>query len=661
MAFVFSNRKIQSIPNIQHFLAEEASFNGPLYIGWGRKASFSRAQYLAKKNSASCLCLEDGFIRSLGLGKQGAIPFSLVVDHCGIYFDARQSSDLEQLILRAEDHVQNQRAAPAIEYILRYQLTKYNQKYIPIDISQFHGQQNILIVDQTVGDQSIACAGANLESFQRMLQQARIDHPHAKIWIKTHPDVLMGKAKGHFTEHDFSQANVAVMSENYNPIALLQQMDEVYVVSSQLGFEALLCNKTVHCFGLPWYAGWGLTQDQYAPLHILQGRRQHKKSLLHVFSCAYLHYARYVSPVTGKRCELEDIILMLQPNVAMQNILPSSLQLFGFSRWKKKFLRSYLHLPQTQLAFKNWFKPKASDHIVAWGKKAYQFKQSGIQQLCTVEDGFIRSIGLGAALTRPCSLVFDPIGIYYDATAPSYLEYLLNRCCLTPAELQRAALLRSRIIELNISKYNVGARDSLEIDFTGKVILVVGQVEDDMSVLLGGVDIKTNIGLLKQVRALNPDAYIIYKPHPDVEAGLRAGKIEQHLLLEYANYVETRRSIIECFSVIDEVHTLTSLTGFEAIIRGIKVVCYGQPFYAGWGLTVDRHHNLRRKRQLTVEELLYVVLIQYAVYNLESSKVALTHVESVLDYLEQQQHEKGVVPQKWIELLVKIRNLAARK
>lgn len=662
MNFVFSNRKIQNIPGVQYFLKEETCLAGPVFVGWGRKASFERAQYLAQKHKAICLCVEDGFIRSLGLGKQGYPPLSLVVDRTGIYFDARQSSDLEQLIVQAECDQAKLRAQHAIEQIVCYQLSKYNQKYTTIDPNVFDEQKNILVVDQTVGDSSIQCAGASAASFQYMLKQARLEHPQAKIWVKTHPDVLAGKAKGHFCDADFAQVDAFVLSENYNPIELLQLMDEVYVVSSQMGFEALLCKKRVHCFGMPWYAGWGLTQDQHAPLTILKGRRQLSRSLTHLFFCAYIRYARYVSPITGQRCELEEIIHILQPNVAMQKILPSSLVLCGFSRWKKKFLRSFLNFPQTELSFKNWRHPSPSDCTVAWGKKAYQLKQRGIQQLYTVEDGFIRSIGLGAALTRPCSLVFDPVGIYYDATAASHLENLLNNCKLTQLEYQRAKALRQRIIALNISKYNVGEREKLEIQFSGKVLLVVGQVEDDMSVKLGSIDIKSNIELLQQVRRENPHAYIIYKPHPDVEAGLRTGNIASDILLNYANHIETHRSIIECFTVVNEIHTLTSLTGFEALIRGIKVVCYGMPFYAGWGLTEDRHINTRRTRQLTVEELLYVVLVQYAVYNLDSTAIALTSVESVLNYFETQILLS--TPKKhnnWISVLASLNRLKSNR
>jgi capsular polysaccharide export protein len=34
---------------------------------------------------------------------------------------------------------------------------------------------------------------------------------------------------------------------------------------------------------------------------------------------------------------------------------------------------------------------------------------------------------------------------------------------------------------------------------------------------------------------------------------------------------------------VNEVWTMTSLLGFEALIRGKSVTCLGLPFYCGWG------------------------------------------------------------------------------
>src|SRR5690606_14633621 len=409
------------------------------HAGWGRKKSLFKDQAIAEKKCLKALCLEDGFIRSLGLGKDGYQPFSLVVDETGIYFDALQPSNLENLILKDESVRDNLRAQHAIDQILKFGITKYNQKFQSIDSAQFNqNTQNILIVDQTFGDQSIKYAGATPETFKTMLAQACLDHPEATIWVKTHPDVLAGKAQSHFQPQDFASSNIQVLTDAYNPIELLGYIDEVYVVSSQLGFEALLCGKTVHCFGVPWYAGWGLTQDQHAPLHILNRRRAQTKSLEHLFACAYLQYARYVNPVTGQRCELEEILELLIPNIRFQQRLAESYTAYGFSPWKKKFIAAYFAFPKLNLKFQRYFKPEKTDDVLAWGKKAKQFKDLNYKQVTTVEDGFIRSVGLGAKLIRPCSLVFDDIGIYYDATQSSRIEQLLNQIELDSSQIQRA-------------------------------------------------------------------------------------------------------------------------------------------------------------------------------------------------------------------------------
>ncbi|WP_456478937.1 capsular polysaccharide export protein, LipB/KpsS family, partial [Nautilia sp.] len=66
--------------------------------------------------------------------------------------------------------------------------------------------------------------------------------------------------------------------------------------------------------------------------------------------------------------------------------------------------------------------------------------------------------------------------------------------------------------------------------------------------------------------------------------------------------------------VCDEVHTITSLSGFEGIIRGKEVYTYGMPFYAGWGLTIDEKKCERRKRKLSVNELVAGAYILYPRY-----------------------------------------------
>lgn len=260
-----------------------------------------------------------------------------------------------------------------------------------------------------------------------------------------------------------------------------------------------------------------------------------------------------------------------------------------------------------------------------------------------MEDGFIRSRGLGAELLPPLSLVCDSLGIYYNPQAPSDLEVLLKTINLTDDQKAQSKQLQTLLIEQNISKYNVGNSLNIKekIPKNKRIRLVVGQVEDDASILNCLSPITKNAELLAKVRADFPDDFIIYKPHPDVEAGLRIGKISQDGLV-LADFVANEMSITDCLEVCDILHTISSQSGFEALIRGKGVVCYGLPFYAGFGLTDDYHNDnplylnalQRRKRTnpLSLDELIYATLIAYPLYSLPNG-YGLAQAWQVVEFL----------------------------
>ena len=230
-----------------------------------------------------------------------------------------------------------------------------------------------------------------------------------------------------------------------------------------------------------------------------------------------------------------------------------------------------------------------------------------------VEDGFLRSRGLGADLIAPLSLVLDDVGIYYDATRPSRLENLINASGdLLADERARAAALVARITDARLSKYNLSGAQIADLP-KGRRILVPGQVADDASIKLGTTGITDNKTLLKTVRAANPAAIVIYKPHPDVEAGLRNGAVPD--ALEYADVVLSNTDPIAAIDAVDAVWTMTSLIGFEALLRGKEVTCLGMPFYAGWGLTDDRCMPIpRRTARVDLTALVHAALIAYPRY-----------------------------------------------
>ncbi len=284
--------------------------------------------------------------------------------------------------------------------------------------------------------------------------------------------------------------------------------------------------------------------------------------------------------------------------------------------------------------------------LVVWGMNPIPGERAGDVKILRLEDGFLRSVGLGTDLIKPMSWVVDSQGIYYDATRPSDLEHLLAETMFSHEMRARAAVLRERIVAEGLTKYNVGVSGWQRPSGVEKVILVPGQVESDASLAYGAPDIRTNIGLLEAVRRAHPEAYIVYKPHPDVLAGLRAKGAGEDKAFSLCDELVKDVAMGDLLMAVDEVHVLTSLAGFEALLRGKSVTCYGLPFYSGWGLTTDVLPNPRRNRQLLLDELVAGALIDYPVY-LSRMSDALITPEQALDELSAWRAKAGVSVPWW--------------
>ena len=198
--------------------------------------------------------------------------------------------------------------------------------------------------------------------------------------------------------------------------------------------------------------------------------------------------------------------------------------------------------------------------------------------------------------------------------------------------LKRAASLRQRIADSGLTKYNTGSGGWSRPVGAAYVVLVPGQVESDASIRYGAPAEKTNMGLLRAVRAAQPAAYIVYKPHPDVLAGLRAAGQDEGDAARWCDATVSDVSMAALLPMVDAVHVLTSLAGFEALLRGKAVTCHGLPFYAGWGLTTDMLTTPRRSRRLSLDELVAAALIRYPAYVSRATGLRTTP-ETVLDEL----------------------------
>ncbi|WP_373636488.1 capsular polysaccharide biosynthesis protein [Yoonia sp. BS5-3] len=570
-------------------------------VGWGRKWSGQRATRIAARDKKDCLLIEDGFLRSVGRDDP---PLSIICDTQGVYYDASAANDLESHITTPLTATDEARTIALMALWRDQRVSKYN------DQPEYQGnlpQDYVLVIDQVAGDHSISYGGAAGADFDRMLSAALEENPNAQVLLKVHPDQVNQAKCGHFNIATLQQnPRVQIIADACHPVRLIANARAVYTVTSQIGFEALIWGKPVHCFGNAFYSGWGLTNDRPQA-----SQRRGTASLAQLVHSALIKYPRYLDPETQCPCEAEIVIRHIGLQRHIMATSPMRIQAVGFSPWKKRILQQFL--PTTDIQFiRDGSAPSNDTKVAVWGQKATP--PDGNQTPLRIEDGFLRSSGLGADLIRPLSWVFDDIGIYFDPRKPSRLENILQNKSFDAETVERAQNLIVAILNAGVSKYNTGRKTWHPPKTDKRRILVPGQVETDASVRAGCPNVKTNIGLLQAVRAQNEDAYIIYKPHPDVVAGLRRAGKQDDAAKQYCDLIVTDTDPAAMLAHVDEVHTLTSLMGFEALLRGIPVTCYGQPFYAGWGLTQDIIAVPRRRTRLTIAELAAGTLITYPRY-----------------------------------------------
>lgn len=316
----------------------------------------------------------------------------------------------------------------------------------------------------------------------------------------------------------------------------------------------------------------------------------------------------------------------------------------GFAPWKRQWVRHYF--PGLQLAFVTSNAPQLAralaqrpdGQVIVWGRDvpralARDCLQAGVT-VWHVEDGFVRSLGLGAQREPGYSLVIDKRGLYFDATRPSDLEILLGNHTFEAALLARAEACMTRMLETGISKYNQGSAKAPRDVYGGPKrrprVLVLGQVEDDASIRYGCARQLDNAELVRITLAENRDGDVFYKPHPDVLARLRAKRSLPEGMQGLAGVLGGDCSVPEALVGVDHVYTISSLSGFEALMRGIRVTCLGAPFYAGWGLTNDRQVTARRARTLSLAQLFAGAYLLYPQYRDPDSGEQLT-LEQTID------------------------------
>ncbi len=484
----------------------------------------------------------------------------------------------------------------------------YTPARVPRQLLDTRTRTRILVVGSgaiTYDEQSELADSVQLE---RALAEARRAHPNAEFWFSCgggtkHRDLPARLRRA------LRSASARLIGRDYSLCLSLPHVDRVYTVSAPEGIHALLCGIPVHVFGTPCYAGWGLTED-----HVPQPSRRGRPTLAALFEALFIHLSEHIDPVTLTYCSLDVLLDALEVHRATMARFADIERVAGvrFQIWKRPFATPYLTAGGNRL---RWVADsghvRVGEYAAFWGARDSARLPPDTPAL-RIEDGFLHSCGLGSDMNAPYSQVIDRRGLYFDPSRPSELTAILNEAAFDEAELQRACALRLEIARLGITKYNLGRHRPRWCTPAGqRVILVPGQVADDASIRLGTRGIRTTETLLREVRARYPDAFIVYKPHPDVLSGNRHGLVDATHL---ADQVDLNSDLISLIEVADEIHTLSSLSGFDALLRGKAVYTYGLPFYAGWGLTYDALEQPWRQRSLSLDMLVAGVLLRYPVY-----------------------------------------------
>lgn len=298
---------------------------------------------------------------------------------------------------------------------------------------------------------------------------------------------------------------------------------------------------------------------------------------------------------------------------------------FGIARWKRMTLDALLWDGARPVPYARSRRAARSvapgDTVFAWISRTAPAVIADLAArgvgVGEIEDGMVRSQGLGANCVPPLSVIVDRQGPHFDPSRPNGLEDMLAGMDFPPALIERARVLRATLVSTGLAKYgrsDAAANARPSATPASRHILVPGQVEDDRSVVEGGASV-TNLALLQRARSLEPGAHITYRPHPDVEAGHRRGAIDDGVVLGLADAIDRDTPVTSAIAAADALHVLTSLAGFEALMRGKAVTTHGAPFYAGWGLTTDLGPvPARRGRPRTIDDLVAAALILYPRY-----------------------------------------------
>ncbi len=381
--------------DIQLGLPKEGDWVGT----WGKSPTSGRGEKISDWKNTPVLRVEDAFLRSVLPGRSGEAPIGLMLDDMGVHFDSSTPSRLETIL--ATDPLDNSallnRARVAMDRLKTHQLSKYNafDPALTPPTAPY-----VLVIDQTFGDASVEHSGASETRFREMLVEARLAHPHDRILIKSHPETQLGHRTGYYGVEDEND-HVTLITEAINPWELLSGAKAVYTVSSGMGFEAILAGHKPHVFGQPFYAGWGLTQDEH-PVD----RRQRNLTRAQLFAGAMILYPTWYDPYRDQLCDLETVIDTLTARTRAWREDHQGYVATGMRLWKRKPLAQFFHSGHAMIFDDKALRAAKGAHDIARPLMVWAGKERPAHSThtppCALRMGFYGHAGWAPPLFRHC-------------------------------------------------------------------------------------------------------------------------------------------------------------------------------------------------------------------------------------------------------------------
>ncbi len=545
----------------------------------------------------------------------------------------------------------------AIQLINKYCISKYNQ-HSTFD-PQKHSIENksehaLLLIDQPINSESVSLSEANNQNFSKMFLYAFENFPNSTLYIKYHPDTINGITEGFL--HKFLKKNklidhpsIKIIDYHCNIASIFYYVDDVFTVTSPVGFEALLRGKNVTTFGNSFYSGLGLTGDMLT-------HNKKERSLVDVFVAMFIQNTLYINPFNEKRGNILDLLEYISLQKRHQN--SKHIVFFRTEYSKSKNVINLLNLESKEnISLNNQAKiihqksklilvdnQKNMNHLPKQNPKAF------------VSEGFLFPT-LNKNKHEPISLILDYNAAYYNNKINSDLDDILNNEVFTEYEIEQSFSFISKLKEKfgkDLETQSKGTLDSNSKKYK-KIIFVPGTSEEE-NIYSTELPISSDLELILAIMQKEKNSLVIYKPHEKSKIKTskdiyKSGipKLEE-MAITHCNQlvVELKAHISHCINFSNEIHVINHNSGIEALIQGKKVVTYGHPFYAGRGLTTDLFSPAKDKKNVSLEKLILGALMLYPRYKIPTQKHFVSAKIALEYYLEHYLENIETLNQNWL-------------